>query len=92
MEKLNSHVAALSLGFTTTVLYAVCLAIIAITPVPVIVSFVNSLQYGIDVSGIVTRNYSISGILIGIIGWFIIAAVTGYIFSFIYNWIGNKLS
>lgn len=90
MEKINANVAALSLGFTTTVLYIICLVIVAITPIPVVASFVNSLQHSIDVSGIVTKGISVTGIIIGIVGWFIIAAATGYIFTFIYNWIGSK--
>ena len=90
MEKLNPNVVALSFGVTTTVLYIICLALVAITPVPLVVSFVNSLQHSIDVSGIVTKSTSFSGAIIGIVGWFIIAAATGYIFAFLYNWIGEK--
>lgn len=90
MEKLNPNVVALSLGATTTVLYIICLALVAITPVPLIVSFVNALQHSIDVSGIVTKSTSFSGAVTGIVGWFIIAAATGYIFTFIYNWLGEK--
>ena len=90
MEKLNANVVALSLGFTTTVLYVICLALVAITPIPVVVSFVNALQHSIDVSNIVAKSISATGIIFGIAGWFIIAAATGYIFTFLYNWLGQK--
>lgn len=92
MEKLNPHRVALSLGFTATVLYVVCLALIAITPIPLVVSFVNALQHSIDVSGIVTKSISVKAAIVGIVGWFIIAAAAGYIFAFIYNRIGQKFS
>jgi len=92
MEKLDYNVVALSLGFTTTVLYVICLALVAITPIPVMVSFVNALQHSIDVSGIVTKSISATRIIFGIVGWFIIAATTGYIFTFLYNWLGQKFS
>ncbi len=91
MEKLNANVVALSLGAATTVLYIICLAIVAITPIPVVVSFVNALQHSIDVSGMMTRSISFGGALKGIVGWFIIAAVSGYVFTFLYNWFGQKL-
>lgn len=91
MEKLNPNVVALSLGATTTVLYIVCLALVYITPIPVVVSFVNALQHSLDVSSIVTKSFSFGSAVIGIVGWFIIAAATGYIFSFLYNWIGEKI-
>lgn len=90
MEKLNPNVVALSLGATTTVLYIICLALAAITPIPLVVSFVNALQHSIDVSGIVTKSVSFGIAVIGIAGWFVIAAATGYIFTFIYNWLGEK--
>ena len=91
MEKLNQNVVALSLGVTSAILYILCLIVIAITPVPAVVSLVNSLQHSIDFSGIATKDITFLGSIIGIIGWFIIAAVTGYIFAFVYNWIIKKL-
>ena len=92
MERLNPNVVALSLGFTTTILYVICLALVAITPIPVVVGFVNALQHSIDVSGMVTKSMSVKGIIVGGVGWFLIAAATGYIFAFLYNWLGQKLN
>ena len=92
MEKLNPHVLALSLGITAAVLYLICLVLVAVTPMPLVVTFVNSLQHSIDVSGLITASkISISGILTGIFGWFIISAITGYIFAYVFNMINNKL-
>lgn len=87
MEKLKPHVVALSLGATTTALYIICLALVTMAPISLIVSFVNALQHSIDVSSIVTKSFSFRSVFIGIAGWFVIAAATGYIFSFLYNWI-----
>lgn len=91
MEKLNPNVVALSLGVTSAILYILCLILIAITPVPAVVSLVNSLQHSIDFSSIATKNITFLGSIIGIIAWFIIAAVNGYIFAFVYNQIIKKL-
>lgn len=92
MEKLNANVVALSLGFTTAVLYILCLGIVAVTPIPFLASFVNALQHSIDVSGLISRNFSFIGAMIGIVGWFVIAAATGYIFSLLYNFFIQKLT
>lgn len=91
MEKLNANIVALSLGITSTVLYILCLIAVAITPVQTMTSFVNNLQHSIDFSGIIVKDITFVGSIIGIVGWFIIAAVTGYIFAIAYNWIGEKL-
>ncbi len=90
MKKINQNQVALSLGITASILYAGCLAIVAIIPVPAMVSFVNALQHSIDVSSITTKSISFSGAAIGIAGWFVIAAASGYIFSRAYNLIGDK--
>lgn len=91
MEKINANVIALSIGITATVLYALCLALVAIMPIPIIVGFVNALQHSIDVSGMVAKSISFTGIITGIFGWFAIAAVSGYIFASIYNLLSEKI-
>ena len=91
MEKLNPNVVALSLGLTTTILYIVCLVLVAITPVPIVINVVNALQHSIDISSLATKNITLVNLVIGIIGWFVIATVTGYIFAFLYNQLGEKL-
>ncbi|MBI2650984.1 hypothetical protein HYX01_00765 [Candidatus Woesearchaeota archaeon] len=85
MEKLNPNLVALSMGVASAILYILCLIVVAITPIPAVVSAVNALQHSIDVSGIVVRSISLANSIIGIIGWFVIAAVTGYVFAFTYN-------
>ncbi|MBI2558698.1 hypothetical protein HYW20_05220 [Candidatus Woesearchaeota archaeon] len=92
MEKLNGNIVALSLGITAIVLYVICLAIVAFIPIPLVVSFVNALQHSIDVSGIVVKNISLAGAVTGVIGWFVIAAATGYIFAFVYNKVAEKFN
>ncbi|MBI3027356.1 hypothetical protein HYY70_04530 [Candidatus Woesearchaeota archaeon] len=92
MEKLNSHAVALSLGLTTTVLYLICLVLTAITPLPVLVVVVNSFQHSLDLSSVMSKSTTLASIAIGIVGWFITAAFIGYIFTFLYNKLGQKFS
>ena len=91
MEKLNPNVVALSLGVTAAVLYVICLAIVAITPLNMMTPFVNNLQHSLDFTGMMAKNITLTGSIIGIVGWFVIAAATGYIFAFVYNWLLEKL-
>ena len=90
MEKLNQNVVALSLGITSIVLYIICLILVAIFPVQMMAPLVNNLIHSVDFTGMMTKNITFSGSIVGIIAWFIIAAVTGYIFAFAYNWIEGK--
>lgn len=92
MEKLNTNVVALSLGITTSIVYIVCLFFIAIFPLQAIITISNSLVHGIDISSIATKRITFVGSVIGLIASFLTAAVTGYIFAFVYNWIVEKLS
>jgi len=91
MEKLNQNVVALSLGLTSVVLYILCLIVVAITPLGMMGPFVNNLQHSIDFNGMMTKNITFAGSIIGIIGWFVISALTGYIFAFVYNWTAGRL-
>ncbi|MEK6947195.1 MAG: DUF5676 family membrane protein [Nanoarchaeota archaeon] len=91
MAKLNANVVALSLGLTSAILYAVCLIIVAIVPVGMMGTFANNLQHSIDFSGMMTKSITLAGSVIGIIAWFFIAAVSGYIFALVYNWVSEKL-
>ena len=88
--KLNPNAVALSLGITSAMLYIVCLVFVAVIPIQMMTPFVNNLQHSIDFTGMMTRNITLFGSIIGIIGWFIIAAVTGYIFAFVYNKVSEK--
>ena len=91
MEKLKPNVVALSLGLTSAILYAVCLVIVAIVPVGMMGTFVNNLQHSMDFTGMMTKSISFAGSVIGIIAWFLIAAVSGYLFAVVYNWASEKL-
>lgn len=90
MEKLNSSVVALSLGITAAVLYVICLIVVAIIPLNMMTPFVNNLQHSIDFTGMMAKNITFAGSIIGIVGWFLIAAATGYIFAFAYNTLTEK--
>ncbi len=69
----------------SVILYVICLIVIAIIPVGMTGPFVNNLQHSIDFNGMMTRNITLVGSFVGIVGWFVISAVTGYIFAIVYN-------
>ena len=89
MEKLKPNVVALSLGVTAVILYVLCLVLVAILPLGMIAPFMNNLVHSVDFRGMMTNNITFAGSIIGIIAWFLIAAVTGYIFASVYNKIGE---
>lgn len=91
MAKLNPNKIALSLGITSTALYIICLILVAVFPVQMMAPLVNNLIHSVDFNGMMTKNITLSGSIVGIAAWFIIAAVTGYIFAFVYNRIEGKL-
>lgn len=90
MQKLKPNVVALSLGITAVILYILCLVLVAILPVQAMVPLVNNLIHSVDFRGMMTDNITFAGSVIGIIAWFLIAAVSGYIFVFVYNWVVEK--
>lgn len=92
MEKLNPNAVALTTGITASIISILCLIFVAIFPLPTVVYVANNLVHSVDFSSIATKNITLTGSLMGVILWFIIAAVTGYIFAFMYNWIGERLS
>ncbi|MBI2653702.1 hypothetical protein HYX02_02715 [Candidatus Woesearchaeota archaeon] len=91
MAKLNPNKVALSLGITAVVLYIICLILVTIFPLQMMAPFVNNLIHSVDFTGMMTKNITLNGSIVGIVAWFIIAAVTGYIFAFVYNQIEGKL-
>lgn len=91
MEKLKPNVVALSLGITSAILYVLCLIAVAITPLSMMTPFVNYLQHSIDFTGMMTKSITFAGSIVGIIGWFVISALAGYIFAFAYNWTAERL-
>lgn len=90
MEKLNQNAIALSVGITTALVYLVCLIFVAIFPLQTTITVGNYFVHGIDISSIATKNITLAKSLIGLIAVSLSAAVTGYIFAFMYNWIGEK--
>lgn len=90
MEKLNHNTVALSLGITASMLSAICWIVISILPMQTMIALSNNLFHGMDISSIATESKPFFSLIIGIIAWFLIGAMTGYIFSFIYNWIAEK--
>ncbi|HLC61871.1 MAG TPA: DUF5676 family membrane protein [Candidatus Nanoarchaeia archaeon] len=91
MEKLKPNVVALSLGLTSVILYLLCLIFVSVIPIGMMGAFVNNLQHSMDFTGMMTQNINFIGSLVGIIGWFIISAISGYIFAVAYNWTAEKL-
>lgn len=89
--KLKPNIVALSLGITSVVLYVICLVLVAITPAGALVPFMNSLIHSVDFSSMMTKSITLTGSVVGIIAWFVIAAITGYIFAFVYNWVLEKV-
>ena len=53
--------------------------------------FVNNLQHSIDFTGMMTKNITFAVSIVGIVGWFLIAAAAGCVFVFIYNLLAEKL-
>ncbi|MBI2656116.1 hypothetical protein HYX03_00065 [Candidatus Woesearchaeota archaeon] len=90
MEKVNPNVVALSLGITASILYVICLIAVAILPIQTMVPLVNNLIHSVDFTGMMTKNISFAGSIIGVLAWFLIAMATGYIYAFVYNWVGEK--
>ena len=91
MEKLNPNVVALTTGITASIISIACLIFVAIFPLPTVVYVANNLVHSIDFSSIATKSITLTGSVMGVILWFIIATAAGYIFAFMYNWIGEKL-
>ena len=90
MEKLNPNAVALTTGITASIISIVCLTFVAIFPLSTVVYVANNLVHSLDFSSIATKNITVTGSLMGIILWFIIATAAGYIFALVYNWIGEK--
>lgn len=90
MEKLNPNAVALSLGITTAMIYIICLIFIAFLPLQTIITITNSLMHGIDITNIATKNITLVGTIIGFVLSFVGAAAIGYVFAYVYNWIGEK--
>ena len=91
MEKLNPNVVALTTGITTSIISVLCLIFVLIFPLSTVVYVANNLVHSIDFSSIATNSITLTGSVMGVILWFIIATAAGYIFAFMYNWVGEKL-
>ncbi len=91
MEKLKPNAVGLSAGITASILSAICFILVAVLPLKVMINLANNLVHTIDFSSIAVKEVSLSGAAIGIIAWFIIGTVTGYLFAVIYNKISSKL-
>ena len=90
MGKLNPNAVALSLGITASVISLICFILIAILPLNIVIKGTNTLTHGIDMSSIAAKNITLISLITGVVLWFLIAAVIGYIFAFAYNWLIEK--
>ncbi|MBI2546407.1 hypothetical protein HYV81_04460 [Candidatus Woesearchaeota archaeon] len=89
MERLNPNVAAVALGTTAAGISLLCAVLVAVFPLGATVRVANMLFHSVDIGSIAVKNLSVIGIAAGMIVWFIVAAITGYLFAFIYNWLGS---
>lgn len=83
---MDKKVVALSLGVTASIVYIICLALVAILPLQTIVTYTNYMVHGLDVSSIAAKNITFFGAIIGFIEVFLTSAIIGYIFATVYNW------
>lgn len=91
MEKLNQNAVALAFGITTALVYAVCLAFIALFPLQATITVGNYFVHGIDISSIAAKNITLAKSLIGLVVVSISSAITGYVFALLYNRIAEKV-
>jgi len=91
MEKLNQNAAALSFGIITAIVYVACIIFVAIVPLETVIAVGNLFVHGIDISSIATKNITVARSVIGFIAVFLSSAVIGYVFAYLYNWIGEKV-
>jgi len=90
MEKLNQNAVALAFGITTALAYIACLVFVAVFPLETIIAFGNYLVHGIDISSIATKSITLAKSLAGLAVIFLSSVAAGYIFAWLYNWIGEK--
>lgn len=83
---MDKKVVALSLGITTSIVYIICLALVAILPLQTIVAYTNYMVHGLDVSSIAAKNITFFGAIIGLVEAFLTSAIIGYIFAMVYSW------
>lgn len=86
---MDKKVVALSLGITTSIVYIICLALVAILPLQTIVAYTNYMVHGLDVSSIAAKNITFLGAIIGLVEAFLTSAIIGYVFAMVYNWFAD---
>lgn len=87
---LNSKAVSLSLSLTSAVLYIACAIAFMLFPVGTL-KFFNTWFHGLDLTTIAsTKPISLFGIIIGLVSILILSAVTGAIFTAIYNSLQRK--
>ena len=91
MEKLNQNAVALAFGITVALVYVVCLIFVAIFPLQTVITIGNYFVHGIDISSIATKNITFGRSITGLIGVSLSSTVIGYVFAYLYNWIGEKV-
>ena len=91
MGNINQNAAALAGGITVDAISIICLVFVAIAPLEAVTSVANSLFHGLDASSIAVKNISFGSSLMGLIVLFLLGAISGYIFAFVYNKISEKV-
>ena len=91
MEKLNQNAIALSVGTITALVYLVCLIFVAVAPLEATIAVGNLFVHGIDISSIAIKNITFGRSITGLIVVFLSSTVVGYVFAYLYNWIGEKV-
>ncbi len=91
MEKLNQNAVALAFGITVALVYVVCLIFVAIFPLQTVITIGNYFVHGIDISSIAIKNITFGRSITGLIVVSLSSAVIGYVFAYLYNWIGEKV-
>ena len=90
MERINQNAIALAVGVTTALVYLVCLIFVAVFPLETVITVANYFVHGIDISSIATKSITLAKSIIGLVIVSLSAAITGYIFALLYNWIVER--
>ena len=80
--KLDENAFAIASGSTAGVLWIICSLIVIMLPGPM--SQMGSHMTHGDMSAM-TWSLSLPGVILGLIGWVVFAALTGWLFAFFYN-------
>jgi hypothetical protein len=84
VNKLNPKVVSLSLVAVSAILSLTCALLLALVP-EASLKFFGSIFHGIDMTKIAV-SVTVSGVLTGLVAIVIVAFITGWLFTVIYNY------